>query len=428
MEPYEQQLALGTAIAVGLLVGLEREQSRDPTAERSLIAGIRTYPIVALIGGLATMLQPVSMWLPLIAMVGVIAIVAISYASHLKKTNDHGATTEVSVIATYLLGALATSRGAVEPMADRLILVAALGVALTFLLSAKEWFHHLAAKLSRSDFYAIVQFLIVAVVVLPLLPRRGLGPLEAINPFDVALMVVTIAGLSFLGYVAIRLLGPSRGLLVSAALGGMVSSTAVTVAFSGRAKQDPAQAPMAAAAIGIASSIMVLRIALLVALVAPALLPSMAFPLGGMLLGAVGGALATSRGRTTGESPPETAVKNPFELGSALRFGLAFAAILLASKAAQVYLGASGLYVAAGLAGTTDVDAITLSTAKLATGDLAAPVAVIAILVAAISNTAVKTGIACVLGGKALAPRALIGGAAIIGGGLVGLVAGWSVH
>jgi uncharacterized membrane protein (DUF4010 family) len=427
VEPYEQQLALGTAIAVGLLIGLEREQAADPAEGRSLIAGIRTYPIVALIGALATMLEPVSMWLPLVALIGVIALVAISYANDLKTSKDHGVTSEVSVIATYLLGALATSRGAVEPMADRLILVAALGVALTFLLSSKRTFHGLAAKISRADFYAIVQFLIVAVVVLPLLPHRGLGPLDAIDPFSVGLMVITIAGLSFLGYLAIRLLGPRRGLLVSAALGGLVSSTAVTVAFSTRAKQDPSLAPMASAAISIASTIMVVRIALLVALVAPALLPGVAIPLGVMLLGALVGGFATSRGKT-GEAPPDTGVKNPFELGSAMRFGVAFAIVLLATKAAKIYLGANGLYVAAGLAGTTDVDAITLSTAKLATGDLAAQVAVTAIMIAAITNTIVKTGIAVTLGGKALARRALVAGTLMIGGGLVGLVVGWCVH
>jgi len=425
VEPYEEHIALGTAVAVGLLIGLEREQTRPETAAR-LFAGVRTYPIFALIGGLATMLEPASMWLPLVALAGVIALVAISYAADVRNGGDHGVTTEASVIATYLLGALATSRGAVEPMATRLVLVAALGVAITFLLSSKRWFHSFAARISREDFYATVQFLIVAVIVLPLLPRRELGPLDAINPFDVGLMVVLIAGLSFIGYVAIRLLGPGRGLLASAALGGLVSSTAVTVSFAGRTKQDPHLAPIAAGAIAVASTIMLVRVAILVALVDAALLPVLAIPLAAMAIGALVGGLLTFR-RDHATTLDGANLKNPFELGNAIRFGLLFGLILLASKAATVYLGDRGLYAASAIAGTTDVDAITLSTSTLAKGGLDASVAAIAILIAVAVNTGVKTGIAMTLGGTALGRRALVIGGLIVAGGVVGLVASWAL-
>ena len=428
VEPYEEHFALGTAVAVGLLIGLEREQTRPEQGEQgaSLFAGVRTYPIIALIGGLATMLEAASMWLPLIALAGVIALVAISYANDVKAGRDHGVTTEASVIATYLLGALATSRGAVEPMANRLVLVAALGVAVTFLLSSKRWFHSLAARVSREDFYSTVQFLLVAVVVLPMLPRRDLGPLDAINPFTVGLMVVTIAGLSFVGYVAIRLLGPGRGLLASAALGGLVSSTAVTVSFAGRTKQDAKLAPMAAGAIAVASTIMLIRVAILVAIVDVALLGAVAVPLAAMVAGAIVGGLVTFH---RGKGPPPDAVelKNPFALGNAIRFGLLFGVILLASKAATVYLGDRGLYAAAGLAGSTDVDAITLSTAKLAREGLDAQVAAFAILIAVAANTVVKTGLAIGLGGRALGRRATVIGASIIVAGALGLAATWAL-
>jgi uncharacterized membrane protein (DUF4010 family) len=426
VEPYEEHIALGTAVAVGLLIGLEREQTRPENATRGLFAGVRTYPIVALIGGLATMLEAASMWLPLIALAGVIALVAISYAADLRDGGDHGVTTEVSVIATYLLGALATSRGAVEPMATRLVLVAALGVAITFLLSSKRWFHSFATRVSREDFYSTVQFLLVAVVVLPLLPRRELGPLDAINPFNVGLMVVMIAGLSFVGYVAIRILGPGRGLLASAALGGLVSSTAVTVSFAGRTKQDPKLAPIAAGAIAVASTIMLVRVAILVTLVDVAILPTLAIPLAAMVIGALVGGLLTFR-RDHATTPEAANLKNPFELGNAIRFGLLFGLILLASKAATVYLGDRGLYAASAIAGTTDVDAITLSTATLATGGLDIHVAAFAILIAVAVNTAVKTGLAMSLGGSALGRRALVIGGLIVAGGIVGLVASWAL-
>jgi uncharacterized membrane protein (DUF4010 family) len=239
-------------------------------------------------------------------------------------------------------------------------------------------------------------------------------------------MVVTIAGLSFVGYVAIRLLGPGRGLLASAALGGLVSSTAVTVSFANRTKQNEKLAPIAAGAIAIANSIMSIRIAILIAVVAPALLPRLAIPIAAMVAGALVGGLITYR-RGGDASPEAVALKNPFELGSAIRFGLVFGVILLASKAATVYLGDRGLYVAAALAGATDVDAITLSTASLAIAGLDAQVATIAILIAAISNTIVKAGIAITLGGRHLGRRAALIAALMVAGAVIGLVVSFAV-
>ncbi len=416
MEPYEPHLAIATALAVGFLIGLEREQAH-PEGNGSTFAGIRTYPILALVGALATLLEPASMWLPLVALLGVIALLAISYAADLKTGRHHGITTEASVIATYLLGALAASHGVVEPMTTRFLLVAIIGVTLTFLLSSKQLLHGIASRVSRDDFYATVKFLIVAIVVVPLLPRREMGPLDAIEPFNVGLMVVTIAGLSFIGYVAVRWLGPDRGLLVSAAFGGLVTSTGVTMSFARRAREDEALVPVAAGAIAIASTIMLLRIGVLVAIVNPSLLSRLAIPIGSATIGAVIAGLLTYRRRPMGDQP--IVVKNPFELGSAIQFGLLFAAILLATKAAKLYLGDSGLFAAASIAGTTDVDAITISTAKL--GGITANVATIGILLAAASNTIVKSILALVLGNRALGVRAFAIGGAILVGGTLGL-------
>ena len=423
MEPYENHLALATALAVGLLIGLEREQTRGERVGSSF-AGVRTYPIFALIGGLATMLEPASMWLPLIALLGVFALVAISYAADVRgggaKTHDHGVTTEASVIATYLLGALATSRGVIEPMAERLVLVAGLGVAITFLLSAKQWFHSLAARVSHDDLYATIKFLIVTVIVLPLLPDRDIGPYGAINPRTLGLLVVTISGLSFVGYVAMRLLGARRGLLAGAALGGLVSSTAVTLSFANRTKESPALAPTAAGAIAVAWLIMLVRVAVLVTVVDAALLAPLAIPLGAMTAGALLGLLLVFR---RGGEEPAAEVKNPFELGAAIKVTLVFALVLLASKAAVAYFGDSGLYLASALAGTTDVDAITVSTAKLAHGGLEARVAVTAIAIAIAVNTLVKTGLAAGVGGAQLGRRTAIVGLLVIGTGAAAILA-----
>lgn len=411
MEPYETQLGLATALGVGLLLGLEREQSK---AERggNQIGGVRTYPIVALIGALATLLEPSSMWLPLVALLGVFALVAISYHHDVIHDADHGMTTEISVIGTYLLGALAVSRGVVEPMADRLLLVAAIGVAMTFLLSSKEWFHTVAAKVSRADFYATVKFLIVAVIALPLLPNRDLGPLQAINPRTLGLLVVTISGLSFLGYVAMRWLGARRGLLLGAALGGLVSSTAVTLSFARRAKESPALAPVAAGAIAVAWTIMLARVCVVVALIDPVLLRTLGIPIGGMLLATlIGLALTFRRGS---DEQPALDLKNPFELGSAVKVSLVFGLVLLVSRAAIEYVGDRGLYLASALGGTTDVDAVTVSASKLATSEIAPPTATVAISIAIVVNTLVKTGLAAVVGGSALGKRVALTGVLVL--------------
>jgi len=422
VEPFEPHLGLLAALAVGLLIGLEREQAKtdleaktEHTKGRTL-GGVRTYPIIALTGALATMLESASMWLPLVALGGLIVLLAISYAGDVRKDSDHGMTTEASALATYLIGALATSRGVVEPMSTRLLLVVALGITLTFLLSSKKWLHGFAAKVSREDLFATVKFLIAAAIVLPLLPRQDMGPLDAINPFSVGLMVVLISGLSFLGYVAMKLYGERWGVLLSAAIGGLVSSTAVTITFANRAKQDEKLAPVAAAAIAIASTIMVVRVAVLVCVVKPELLPQLVLPLVGVGAGAILGGLVGYRG-TKKQAGEEMHIRNPFELGSAVRFGIVFAVILLATKGAREYLGDQGLFIAAGVGGLTDVDAVSLSAAKQAAPHDTA--AVVAIVIAVISNTITKSALALGIGGRRLGKRAfLIGGIMIVGAAL----------
>ncbi len=434
MEAYENHISLAVAVAVGLLIGLEREQTKqkhikdEGHARGNNLAGVRTYPIFALVGGLATMLEPASMWLPLVALLGVFALVSISYAADVRRNEageDHDITSEISVIATYLLGALACSRGVVEPMADRLVLVAGLGVIITFLLTTKEYFHNFAAKVSRDDFFATIKFLIVAVIVLPLLPDKDVGPLGAINPRHLGMMVVTISGLSFIGYVAMRLWGAKRGLLVGAALGGLVSSTAVTLSFSNRTKAEPKLAPAAAGAIAIAWTIMLGRVCVLVALVDPALLKTLGLPVGAMIVAALVGLALTFRRSEVEDTKLD--LENPFELGSAIKVTLMFALVLLATRAATEYFGDRGLYLASALGGTTDVDAVTLSTAKLASQQVTGAVsATVSICIAIAVNTIVKTALAAGIGGKALGKRIVTVGALIIvsGGAALAVAAG----
>jgi uncharacterized membrane protein (DUF4010 family) len=422
VEPYEPHFGLATALAVGLLVGLEREQSK-PERQGSQLGGIRTYPIFALVGAIATLLEPASMWLPLVALGGVVTLVAISYAGEVRRDYDHGMTTEISVVATYLLGAFATSRGVVEPMRDRLILVAGLGVALTFLLSSKQFFHGVAARVSREDYYATIKYLIVAVIVLPMLPDEAYGPLGAINARTLGLLVVTISGLSFIGYVAMKLWGAKRGLLLGAALGGLVSSTAVTLSFANRTKEEPKLAPVSAGAITVAWTIMLVRVAVLVGIVDLGLLRTMAIPLAAMIGAALVGLLLTFRRQADGVDGKQLDLKNPFELGSAIKVTLMFALVLFAMKAAQQYAGEQGLYLASALGGTTDVDAVTLSSAKLAKDGVDHTSAAISIGIAIGMNTIVKTGMAFWFGGSALGKRLVLVAALVIVAGAAAIAA-----
>ncbi len=423
MEAYQHQISLAVALAIGLLVGLEREHSKPEPGHGSAIGGLRTYPMFALVGAVATLLSPVTILFPIVAFLGVAALLAISYTFDVRRSQDgenHGATTEASILAIYLLGALATSR-VIEPMADRLILVAGLGVVIAFLLSSKPLLHGVAQKISRADYHAAVQFLIIAVVVLPLLPDRDLGPANALNPRALGLLVVVISALSFGGYLAMRIWG-ERGLLLGAAIGALVSSTAVTLSFARRVAADAKLARIGAGAIAVAWTVMTVRVAVVIAVMNPALLRVIAMPLAAAsLVTLASAALAFRKGS---EASEPTKLENPFELGGAIKVTLVFAVVLVITAVANQQLGASGVYLASALGGTTDVDASVISNTRLAgQGAITPVVAAAAILIAAGVNTVVKAGLATAIGGKALGARVIpvAVGVVVVGAGAFGI-------
>lgn len=426
-QSYEPFLSIGIALAAGLLIGFEREQSQ-PEDEKAVgfLGGARTFPLVALFGALSVLLgQATWFFFPLLAFLGLLGLVTFSYADDVRKERDRGLTTEVSLLVTFFIGALSATRNWLLPDGRKVIVVLACAVVVTLLLSAKPRLNQLVRHVSRDDLYATLKFLIIAVLILPLLPNVALGPLGALNPFQIGLMVSLIAGVSFVGYVAIRVAGPGRGLAVTALIGGLVSSTAVTLASAGRAAHDRAIVPAASLAIVLASTIMVARVLLEAAVVFTPLFLPLLWPAGLMLLAGIASSLFLYR-RSVSQPVDWTAVKfqNPFELGSAVKSGLLFAAVLLLAKAAQKYAGTKGMYLAALFAGTTDVDAITLSTASLAREGLPLQVAVTTITLGALANTVVKGAMAVVLAGLPLARPVLIPFGAMLLGAAVGLVVG----
>lgn len=384
----------GMVLLIGLLIGLERQHSQK--ADEPLFAGFRTFPVIALTGFLAALTARAGFpWILPVAMAGVIAVAVTSY--HITAQGAHkGATTEFVAILTFVFGALAAL--------DLLIPAAAFAVATAVLLSMKAPLHDLAAKIQAGELYAILKFGIVTVIVLPLLPDRAFGPFSVVNPRVVWWMVVLISAVSMLGYVLMRFMGARAGIAVTGILGGLASSTAATAGLSQKSREaEPSFARYFALGIIIASTIMYFRVLLLAAVVAPGMAQDLALPLiiPGLLGATISVVLWRRKAGDDGEAHLE--VKNPMDLAPAIKFAVLFAVILFAARAAHHYFGSAGAFIASGLAGLTDVDAITVSMARLARDNVMAPsTAGASILLACASNTLVKAGIAYVTGGPAL--------------------------
>ncbi len=401
-------LSIAVAVVAGFLIGAERQQAhRD--SEGADFGGVRTFPLVALLGALAGILQKsLGPWPLVVFFLGVVALLAVSHAR--SKTADAGLTSEVAALVTFALGALA-GMSQLLPNAQRYVVVAA-GAAITMgLLALKRPLHGFVARVSEDDVYATTKFVLLALVVIPLLPNHVVGPLGVLNPFKIGLLVALVAGISFVGYVAARVMGDGRSLLVTGFVGGLVSSTAVTLSLARRVKQAEKLAPLVAVGVLAASSTMFVRLLVVVAIADHSLLGMLAAPLGIMAASGYAAAFLLFRSATTqiGELGP-VPLRNPFELKTAVGFGLLYAVVLLAAKLAQVYIGTAGIYGSAVLAGLTDVDAITLSLASLRRGGGVEPgVAATGIALAAATNTLAKLAIASVAGGtrlgRCVAPR-----------------------
>jgi uncharacterized membrane protein (DUF4010 family) len=383
----------GMVLLIGLLIGLERQHSQK--GDEPLFAGFRTFPVIALLGFLSALLARAGFaWVLPAALLGVIVLATAAYYVTAQGVHK-GATTEFVAILTFIFGALAAL--------DMLVPAAAFAVATTVLLSLKAPLHQLAEKIREAEMIAILKFGIVSVIVLPLLPNRAFGPFNVVNPRVVWWMVVLISAISMLGYVLMRFLGARQGIAVTGFLGGLASSTAATAGLSQKAQEAAATlARYFALGIIIASTVMYFRVLFLAAVVAPGMVRDLSLPL--IVPGLLGAVISfVLWRRKEGEADAQLEVKNPMELGQAIKFALLFAVVLFAARAAHHYFGSAGAYIASGLAGLTDVDAITVSMARLARDGVMAPsTAGASILLACASNTLVKAGIAYVTGGAAL--------------------------
>ena len=385
----------GAALGLGMLIGLERERTRG---EERIFAGVRTFALVALLGATSVFAgnQAGLPWIVGVVFLAVVALVAVSYLVT-AKGGSIGATTEISLLLTFFIGSLCAW--------DQVGVAGAVAVAAMLLLALKGWLHNLAKRIEPSDVEATLKFAIITLIILPLVPNTNFGPtgLEVINPYKTWLMVVLIAGLNFVGYILVKVVGREHGLGITGLLGGLVSSTAVTLSFSQRSRVEPGLAPVLALAILLAWTVMFFRVVVEVGVVNLSLAKDLA--LGMVIMGVVSLVICLllwRRGRSTEKAEVESG-HNPFELGDAIKFGALFAVVIFVAKVAQVYFGNTGLYLAGALAGLTDVDAIALSMAHLAQQDPASSgPAARTIVIAVISNTMVKCGMVIWLGAPSM--------------------------
>ncbi|MFI2809750.1 MULTISPECIES: MgtC/SapB family protein [Microbulbifer] len=387
----DSAIAFGIALSLGLLVGLQRERTTDR------IGGIRTFPLIAVFGALAARIGMVyqAQWLVPAGLLSVTILLILGNVERLRGEEETtGITTEITALMIYLVGAYV--------MVGEKSIAVAVGGTIAILLHLKPSMHAFAQHLPEKDLRAIMQFALISLIILPILPNRTFGPYDVLNPFKIWLLVVLIVGIGLGGYGAYKIVGARTGTLLSGLIGGLISSTATTVSYARRARNQATLVRLAALVILIASTSMFLRMFVEIAVVAPRMVLQLIPPLAVMLVVSVTvcGLGYLRIGAREDQMPEQT---NPAELTPALVFGLMYALVLLAVAAAKDYFGNQGIYVVALISGFTDVDAITLSTANLAgRGALEAATAWRAMIIATLANLVFKAGAAGALGGWAL--------------------------
>jgi uncharacterized membrane protein (DUF4010 family) len=377
---------LGIALGLGLIVGLQRESTS------SELAGVRTFPLVTLLGAVCALLAPATGgWILAAGLLAVVAATAMGNAARLRQPEpDPGITTEIAVLLMYALGAYV--------MAGNRVAAVVLGGTVAVLLHFKAELHGLVDRLGTADLRAIMQFVLLALVVLPVLPDATFGPYQVFNPREMWLMAVLIVGLSLAGYIALKFFGERAGIVAGGLLGGLISSTATTVSWSRLTRDQPPASRAAALVIVIASTVVYGRVLAEIAAVARPFLRAAAPPI--LVLAA---AMALSAAvlwlRTRGEEPARVDGQQPANLKSAFTFAALYVLVLLAVAFVNERSGTRGLYAVSVISGLTDVDAITLSVARLVgSGQIGADQGWRLVVVGVLSNLAFKGGVAAVLG------------------------------
>ncbi len=411
---------LAVALALGLLVGMERGWKGRELAPGERVAGVRTFTVLGFLGGLAALLTLATNAATLAATV--LAAGGLLGLNHwytlTRQDADVGATTLMAALATFGLGALAGL--------GELAVAAAGSVVLAIVLGVKQELHRFVARLDHRELMAGLELLAISVVLLPVLPDTAYGPVGGINPYEIWWMVVLIAGLSFLGYAAVRVAGAAHGVMLTGLIGGFASSTVIALNMGRLAQRDAAAgtAPLLAAGAAAALATMFPRVLVIVAAIAPASAVPLAWALVPGCL-AMLASVAWRWRRAAGVSDTQSLLpRKPFELRTALEFAAILTVITLLVEAVRRALGDQGLYAVALLAGLFDVDAISLSFAQMiADGRTAASVGVLAVVLGVLANMLAKPLLLILIGTPRVALHLLVPLALATAAGAGGLAA-----
>ncbi len=375
-------LSLTMALGIGLLIGLERGWKDRAGPEGSRIAGFRTIGLIGLFGGLAALADQGQGFVLAGGLIAIALLLRQGYKDQIESSDEVSVTTLMAALLAYGLGAIAAlGHSQIAAMG---------GVITTFLLWIRVPLHAFLNRLSESEISAFLRWLLITIVVLPLLPDENYGPFEALNPRTIWLMVVLISGLSFLAFVGTKWFGQKSGLLLTAFLGGLVSSTAVTLAIARMVRDEKLVRGVGLSAICLAWIMMLVRTGIVVSVMAPALLTALV-PVLLAILVVLGLAFILTLNRTTEQSHiDEMALKNPLDLTEAATFAGVLTIALLASKGAATLFGSQALLLVSTLTGAIDIEAVSLSVPKLAGTVVSPQAAILAITLAIASNTIFK--------------------------------------
>lgn len=407
--PFLQGLVVATGI--GLVIGLEREHSTQ--SEKPHLAGFRTFPLICIFGFLTGMLaKDYTMALLPMATAGLLLLVAVAYYVQAQK-GKFGLTTEFAIILVFFLGIM-VANGQVN---NALAVV----VTVTLLLSLKDEFHSFVARITYQELLAFIKFFIIALLLLPNLPNKDFGPEGILNYRDIGWIIVVVSSLSFIGYLLLKFGGTKHGVLITALLGGLFSSTMVAWVFAARSRESPALVKAYAAGILLASTIMYLRVVALAALFNPGLAYRLAVPCGIMLLLSLFAVWRITKSDSETQKDAEgIPLGNPLDLKNAVFFGILYVAIGFLLYYSEKWMGASGAYLTGLISGVADIDAITINSAQMEVREGSQnAVASKIVLVAMLSNTVFKTMVAVLRGHAHLRPYLLITFGSVL---LVGLL------
>ncbi|HEY7608891.1 MAG TPA: DUF4010 domain-containing protein [Alphaproteobacteria bacterium] len=425
MDPLDPFLRLGASLLIGFLIGFERGWRKRDDPEGSRPAGLRTFALIGLVGGVAGLLGETLGALVIAAgFIAVAGLAVATYFASVRADGRIGATTEFATVVAYALGALAGHGQIVLALAAALVTVA--------LLDTKAPLHGLLQRIHHDELRSAIKLLLVSAVLLPILPDQAYGPGGVLNPHKLWWIVVLIAGLSLAGHFAQRFAGPSAGPILSGLFGGLVSSTALTMSAARLSLRAGALDASEAAAVAAAQAVMSVRILVVVGALNLPLVPMLLAPFGVAAAASMAAAYLLARRAgarrrggdedgNAGRGADRDAAKAPDDLGAAIVFAAVLAGVMLIAHYARAWLGPTGLYATAALAGLVDVDAITVTAATLA--EAPASHIVGAILIAAAVNTLIKIGIAFSAGSRAFAGRVAVVIAAVLAAGAAGYAA-----